>query len=134
MVIAILTAGVLAVVFARLAASFYDNPRPFVSDGTPALISHGADNGFPSEHTAFAATISTLIYFYSRRLFVAALLITLLVGWGRVATHVHHGIDIIAGLVIGVVAGCLAYWLSKAILFRRNATAAQADHKDKTGS
>lgn len=114
--LAFVLAGTIAVILAKLAGSLHDSPRPFVTDGSTALISHGNDNGFPSEHTIFAMTITTLIYFYGRRLFILSLALTLLVAWGRVAVHVHHGVDVLAGLAIGIVAGWLGYWLAKKIL------------------
>jgi len=114
--LAVIIAGVIAYALAKLAGHLHDNPRPFVSDGTPALINHANDNGFPSEHTVLAMTLTTLIYFYKRWVATVALILTILVGWGRVAAHVHHGLDILVGIGIGFVSGLLGYWLSRLAL------------------
>lgn len=104
-------AGLLALVLFWLAGQLYDNPRPFVERGIEPLISHDGGNGFPSQHTTFAMTLTAVIYFFSRRWAAAALAITLTVGTARVLADVHHGIDIAGGLVVGALAGVLAYWL-----------------------
>jgi undecaprenyl-diphosphatase len=116
----LMAAGVISVGLAltlhALLGMLYDNPRPFLSDGTPALVGHGDDNGFPSQHTIMAMSLVAVVYFYNRRLAVVALIITILVGWGRVAAHVHHGVDIIAGLAAGALAGWAGYWVAKRLL------------------
>ena len=116
LVLAVLFSGLMALIFSLIFSQLYDNPRPFVSDGSTALISHGNDNGFPSQHTVFAATSATMIFCFNRRWGVVALAAAVLVGWGRVAAHVHHTIDILAGLAIGLLAGYAGYHLAKKIV------------------
>ena len=38
------------------------------------------------------------------------------VAWARVAAHVHHAQDVLAGLAIGAVAAVLAIWLFGRVL------------------
>lgn len=123
MIAAAILAGIIAYGLAKIAGHLHSNPRPFVSDGTPALFSHANDNGFPSEHTVLAMTLTTVLYFYWRRLAVVSLVLTSLVGWSRVAAHIHHGIDIWAAIGIGLIAGLVGYWLAK--LFVRADTRAE---------
>ena len=40
------------------------------------------------------------------------------IAWARVAAHVHHAQDVVAGLLIGLAAGALAAWLVQ-LLIRR---------------
>lgn len=97
----------LAVVFVlvKLAAAIYTDPRPFVVDPSiKPLFAHGADNGFPSDHTAVAATVSLLVMMYRRWLGAALLVASIVLGAARVASHVHHAPDILAGLVIAALA------------------------------
>ncbi len=109
MALAIISAGVLAAILTKLAGKLYFHPRPFVTGNIKPLIAHGADNGFPSEHTVLATTLATIIYFYRRWLGLTALVIGLLIGWARVAAHVHSVVDILGGLAIGLAAGSLGY-------------------------
>jgi undecaprenyl-diphosphatase len=76
------------------------------------LFPHPADNGFPSDHSAAAGLLTALVVRYRRILGAAVAVGAALVAWARVAAHVHHGQDVIAGLAIGVVAGLLAIWLA----------------------
>ncbi len=96
---------VIAVVLIQLAAAAHTDPRPFVVDPSiRPLFSHPRDNGFPSDHTTLAATVAFLVMFYRRWLGAVLLAASVLVGVARVAAHVHHGQDIVAGVLIAVVA------------------------------
>jgi membrane-associated phospholipid phosphatase len=96
---------VIAVVLIQLAAATHTDPRPFVlNPSIRPLFAHPADNGFPSDHTTLAATVALLVMTYRRWLGAALLAASVLVGVARVAAHVHHGQDIVAGVLIAVVA------------------------------
>lgn len=95
-----------------LAGALHTDPRPFVHDpaSTP-LFPHAADNGFPSDHSAAVGLLAVLVTRWKRLLGVAVALGGVVVAWARVAAHVHHGQDVVAGLCIGAVAGVLAIWI-----------------------
>ncbi|MHB8185199.1 MAG: phosphatase PAP2 family protein [Dermatophilaceae bacterium] len=96
---------VIAVVLIKLAGAIHTDPRPFVVDpSTKPLFAHPGDNGFPSDHTALGATAALLVMAHRRWLGAVLLAASILVGAARVAAHVHHGQDIVAGLLIAVVA------------------------------
>jgi undecaprenyl-diphosphatase len=96
-----------------VAGHLHTDPRPFVHDpASKPLFPHPADNGFPSDHSAAAGLLTALVIRYRRILGAAVAVGAVLVAWARVAAHVHHGQDVIAGLAIGVVAGLLAIWLA----------------------
>lgn len=100
----VLTLGLIFV-----AAHLHDDPRPFVvNPKLHPLISHSADNGFPSDHSAAAGLIAMLVWLRHRPvglLFGAA---AVLVAAARVAAHVHHVQDVVAGLALGAVAALVA--------------------------
>ena len=120
-ILTVVMAGILALDLVAIAGALYYNPRPFVSQNIEPLISHGPDNGFPSQHTVVAATLTAIIYFYGRRLVLAAFILTLLVGAGRVWAHVHSWIDILGGLAVGAVAGYAGFVLAKFVLSKLSA-------------
>lgn len=113
LIISLIVAGIIAIILDKLAGKLYYDPRPFVSHNLKPLIQHSADNGFPSEHTAFSMTIGILLSFYRRRLGGLAVLIALIVGIARVAAHVHSPIDIIGGIVIGAIAAAGGYFATE---------------------
>jgi membrane-associated phospholipid phosphatase len=100
---------VLAFVLITVAAHLHTDPRPFVTN--PALhplISHSADNGFPSDHSVVAALIATLVWLRHRAWGVVLAVATVVLGVARVAAHVHHVQDIVAGFAIGALAAVVA--------------------------
>lgn len=101
----------LAYVVARIAALFYFNPRPFVLDNTLPLVPHLPDNGFPSDHTLFAASIATVVFCFRRHIGIFLGALALLVGIGRVAAHVHHGVDVVGSVLIVLAVTAFVYYV-----------------------
>jgi membrane-associated phospholipid phosphatase len=100
-----------------LAAHLHADPRPFVHDPRSApLFAHPADNGFPSDHSAAGGLLTALVFRYRRLLGVLVGAGAALVAWARVAAHVHHAQDVLAGLAIGLAAGVMAIWLVHLLL------------------
>jgi undecaprenyl-diphosphatase len=95
-----------------VAAHLHSDPRPFVSDGSRPLFAHPADNGFPSDHSAAAALLATVVARHRRVLGALVGVGAAVVAWARVAAHVHHAQDVVAGLGIGVVGGLAGLWLA----------------------
>lgn len=114
----LIIAGAIAGLLVKLLSKLYFNPRPFVSGHIQPLFAHAADNGFPSEHASYAATIAAVIYFYRKKFAAVAAILTVLVGLSRVLAHVHSPVDILAGLAVGVVAGYAGYYLGSRFVKR----------------
>ncbi len=101
----------IAALGGMVAGHLYHEARPFVSDlSTRQLIGHSADNSFPSDHTWFAFAAGTAIVWWRRLVGALALVVALLIGFARVFVGVHWPVDILAGALIGLVAGSLAAW------------------------
>lgn len=108
-----ITAAVLATVFIYVAGAVHEDPRPFVADPSrPPLFPHSADNGFPSDHTVYAATAALLVLTVRRRLGAALVVVAAVGGLGRVAANVHHVQDIAAALIIAALAVHAALFLT----------------------
>jgi membrane-associated phospholipid phosphatase len=119
MIFILIVGGLLSYIFAKIGAHIYNDPRPYINDGTPALFAHANDpNGFPSDHTLLASFLGFAALFYSRRFGAALLIIAFLIGWARVASHVHHLTDIIGSFVFTG----LAYLIVKALLKNKSIT------------
>ena len=129
LVLTLISAGILAVIMDKLAGKLYYDPRPFVTHNVKPLVSHSADNGFPSEHTILTATLSAALIYYRRRLGAASFLIALLVGLSRIAAHVHSPIDIVGGALIGIAAGSGGYYLVRSILISKRSGGQPADSR-----
>jgi membrane-associated phospholipid phosphatase len=125
-----MVALIIAAALIALAAAVHSDPRPFVVDpSTKPLFAHPSDNGFPSDHTALAATVALLVMAYRRWVGAMLLAASMLVGAARVAAHVHHVQDIVAGVLIAAVAVAIAlaaWWWARPRLPRRLAERASA--------
>jgi undecaprenyl-diphosphatase len=97
------------------AGYLYNNPRPFVSDGITPLISHAANNGFPSDHTLLTAAFASIIYCYNKKLGIILFIISVLVGLSRVFAGIHHYVDILGSLIIAIVITYIVYKFSEKI-------------------
>src|SRR4051794_4819377 len=62
--IATIAAGIIAGILDKIAGKIFYDPRPFVTHHLTPLVTHAADNGFPSEHTIFTATLAGVLFFY----------------------------------------------------------------------
>lgn len=102
---AIVAAGIISVVLAKLAGKLYYHPRPFVVENIKPLIAHANDNGFPSDHTTGSAVIATIVYLYNKKVGLIFFVLAVVVGLGRIGAHLHSPIDIIGGLLVGIFAG-----------------------------
>lgn len=91
--------------------------KPLVGRGRPAaelddVVIRGHDQsglGFPSGHSAVAATLAiALAHDRSRPLAAAALAVAALTGGARMYVGAHLPLDIVGGLAIGILGGGLA--------------------------
>ncbi|MBW4078688.1 MAG: phosphatase PAP2 family protein [Acidobacteria bacterium] len=103
--------GLLALAMARVGAHFYYDTRPFVAHHIKPLFPHAADNGFPSDHALLTSFLGFSMIAYSRRVAAALLVNAVLVGWARVAAHVHSPIDIIGSFVFAGVSAAIIVWI-----------------------
>lgn len=119
---------VLMVVFLFVAKSVHHDPRPFVQNPhIKPLFGHSRDDGFPSDHSLAAGLIAILIFLRHRLLGLLFVAAAIAIAWARVAAHVHHLQDVVAGLLLGGLAAVLAYLVVTAVQTRRqrNRSAAQ---------
>jgi undecaprenyl-diphosphatase len=99
-----------------IAASLHVDPRPFVQDpSTQPLFAHPADNGFPSDHAAAGGLLTALVVSYRRALGAVVGVGAVLIGVARVAAHVHHAQDVVAGLALGLLAGAAGIVLTDVV-------------------
>ncbi len=99
-----------------LAGALHTDPRPFVADpSVRPLFPHPADNGFPSDHTAFTVGVGVLVAYHRRVIGLVLAIVGVCAGAARVAAHVHHAQDIACGAVIAVLAVIVAVLVWRAV-------------------
>jgi membrane-associated phospholipid phosphatase len=108
----ILMAGLTAYLIAKFAAAIYQPSleRPFELLGTAAGASFLNNPGFPSDHALFVTAIACAVWFETKHKLATAILalLVLLVCVGRVLALVHTPMDVIFGVIIGLL-GALWY-------------------------
>ncbi len=85
-----------------VASSLFYNPLPFVVGDFTPIIPHAPDNGLPSHHALFTASLAAVATVWNRKLGAFLWIITLLVGMGRIYGGVHHPVDIFAGIGLAI--------------------------------
>jgi membrane-associated phospholipid phosphatase len=97
-------AALVGVALVQPIAAAAAEKRPFVAmPHVLKLISHAADNGFPSDHATAAGAVAAGLFFVSWRLGAVAAVLALLVAFSRVYVGVHYPQDVAAGLALGAV-------------------------------
>jgi len=115
--------GILCYLLAKLGSLLISDPRPFVVGHFTPLISHAADNGFPSDHTLLASFIGWVALYYSKKIGIIALILAALIGLSRVYVGVHHIEDIIGSFVISGIAALIVGFVINYWSKRKNAAA-----------
>ena len=96
--LAIMISVVAGLFLAALVAQLYSDARPFVSrTDTRLLVSHAADNGFPSEHATVSFAVAGTLIWWRRSIGFLAIFLASLIGFARVFVGVHWPSDIAAG-------------------------------------
>lgn len=109
--------GIVAEVLARVGSAVYNDPRPFAIGHFHPLVSHVADNGFPSDHALLAAFLVVCVLLV--RVWVTVPLVAtlgVLVDWARVGAGIHHPIDVIGSAVFVALAAGIAVVITRFVL------------------
>ncbi len=107
---------IFVLVLSFIVSKIYYDARPFVVNNVSPLIPHTPDNGFPSDHTLLAATVSSIIIPFSMGLGIISWIITILIGGARMYAGLHHLIDIIGGIIVPIISSILAFYLTILVL------------------
>lgn len=110
--------AILAYGLAKIGSALFYDTRPFVGTGISPLYPHGADNGFPSDHTLLGATVAMTVYAMSKKWGFVLFALTVVVGGSRVVGHIHRPIDIIGSIVFAIIAGIVAGFVTPKVVER----------------
>ncbi len=112
-IVATILAGVIAVILAKIASHLFYDTRPFVSEHVKPLVSHPADNGFPSDHALFTMTLTAITYYFNKKIAGVMLVLTIAVGLARVLAKVHSPLDIVGGWVFGIIGAVAGFYIMR---------------------
>lgn len=91
--------------------------RPFdVRTGIELLVKRPTDFSFPSGHTAASfASVMALYLAGEKKIWISSLGLAVLIAFSRLYLYVHYPTDVLGGVVAGLAAGALGYWLVKKV-------------------
>ena len=125
MVTATIISGILSRgVFVEIIRWLFPKDRPFIGDNNVNLLFKDMDHihhSFPSGHAAFFFAISTIVYFYNKKLGTFFLISSLLICIGRVFVGVHWPADVTVGAAVGIISAWITlifrdlFWKEKII-------------------
>lgn len=81
---------------------FYFRSRPFIDYHVNLLLKHSNSGSFPSGHAAFYFAISTIVFFYNKKIGILFFLASFLISFARVFSGIHWPSDILFGALIGI--------------------------------
>lgn len=88
----------------------FNRPRPFETMIIDALVTHEKGKSYPSRHTASAFIIAMAVSSISPLLGVPSLIFAACIGILRVISGIHYPTDVMAGAVISMFIGSIAFF------------------------
>lgn len=96
----------------------WHRPRPYETHPQVYHLSHSHDPSFPSDHASAAFGIAFGIYFVDRRVGRFFIAVATLIAAGRVLVGAHYLTDVVASLIISVIAAYLIVRFARPMLDR----------------
>ncbi|MEK7188572.1 MAG: phosphatase PAP2 family protein [Patescibacteria group bacterium] len=104
-VIHALASAVIAWILAAFIKDLFHTTRPYVVDGSKALVFWivSTNNGaFPSGHAAASFAMAFTVWLHDKKIGFFYILTAILIGVARVLGNVHYPIDILGGATLGI--------------------------------
>jgi len=111
-----LASAACAWVLAEMIKSLIPTLRPFEINGiSPLTLTMPTGAAFPSGHSSVAFALASAVWMHNKKIGLVFVLGALGVGLGRILGNVHFPLDVLGGVVLGIL---VAYVLGKLHLFK----------------
>lgn len=114
MILAILTIPIIIVLIKGIHLFFYES-RPFINYQISPLIPYEDDASFPSGHTSIISAIAFSYIYLKSKWAPVFLLLAIWVGLSRIYVGVHYPLDILGGIVVGIVSVVIVLQIKRLI-------------------
>ena len=116
-VVATMSAVAARYIVKPLIVFFYAEPRPFIAltQIQPLVKVMTSENlqSFPSGHTLFFFALATTVFLFNKKLGVWFLIAATLISLARIYVGVHWPIDVLVGVILGILTGAAGRYLYK---------------------
>lgn len=103
--------GILLILVSHLIGMISFRLRPFVTyDFIPLVYVAANEKAFPSDHATVAFFVAFLLLFYRRNLGILFIVLASLVSVARIVAGVHYPVDIVGGMVLGLLGALFIRW------------------------
>ena len=99
--------GIFSRFVVEITRFIWHRPRPFIGNQVNLLINHSPSASFPSGHATFFFALSTLIYFYNKKIGILFLIASFFISISRVFCGIHWPTDILAGALVGILSALI---------------------------
>lgn len=103
----VLLSSIGAFLLAEIIKNIMRIPRPFEYFESVQGLFTEAGFAFPSQHTMFFAALAGAVFFVNRKAGYVLFACSVLIGIARVAAGVHYPLDVLGGLLLGLVVAFL---------------------------
>ena len=95
-------------------------PRPYMDypNYTALLVPKLNSFSFPSGHSASSFTAATVLFYFSRKIGIAALLLAFLISFSRIFLFMHYPSDVLVGIILGISFALITILLQKRLAKR----------------
>ena len=107
LILALFSLPILVIIIKFIHLFFYE-PRPYVTLDISPLIAHEENASFPSRHITIMSAIAFSYIYFKSKWSPLFLFFLLWVGISRVYVGVHYPLDIIGGIIVGIISVLLA--------------------------
>lgn len=103
--------GGLAWLVGEIIKNLIREPRPFTTFSEVVNLFPEIGFAFPSQHAAFFTAIAFSIYLQHKKAGYFFLLLAFFIGIARVAGGVHYPVDILGGIILGILISYIVHHL-----------------------
>ena len=104
----ILISSGLTTILVFLIKAIFAIPRPYQAYGLDALAGYAVrTTSLPSLHAALAFCLAATVILHQKRFGVILFVAAAIIGFGRIAAHVHYPLDIVVGSILGAAVALL---------------------------
>lgn len=101
-------AVVLGYLIVQIIRIFVDIPRPMIAHKISPLIANPNASSFPSAHTTTMSILAFSFLYYKSKVASFLIIFLIWVGVSRIFVGVHYPLDILGGMVVGLLSVSLA--------------------------